>query len=117
MKIRLGFVSNSSSASYVVNKNGLSDETVQKIIDHWELASKIIGELLKKEYPWCLEGHEYHGNDAWNVQNERKHIHLSTIMTNFPMLAYLKAIGVPYGNITIEDDDHSHDPYINGDEV
>jgi len=111
MKIRLGFVSNSSSASYVIDKDGLSDEIIQKIIDHWDLASKIIGDLLQKEYPWCLKGHEYYGDDSWDVHNEATRLELYTIITNFPMLAYLKAIGVPSRNIEILDNEGDNNPY------
>jgi len=73
MKTRNGFVSNSSSASFVVNRYYVSDYMIDKIKAHTEEA----------------------GSDAWSVYVEEGDIYLSTNMDNFDMMAYLWKIGVP----------------------
>jgi len=73
MKNRDGFVSNSSSSSFVVNKHYVSGYQMDKIRDHAEVA----------------------GNDAWDIDDNGDTIKLSTYMDNFSMREYLWKIGVP----------------------
>jgi len=73
MKTRNGFVSNSSSASFVVNRYYISDYMLEKIKGH------------------TVEARD----DAWNVFVDEEEINLSTNMDNFDMMGYLWKIGVP----------------------
>lgn len=72
MKIRLGFVSNSSSSSFVLSKKNLTGEQIDKIYAHKEVA----------------------GDDAWDISETENEIRLSTLMNNFNMLGYLVEIEV-----------------------
>ena len=82
MKKREGFVSNSSSASFVVKRYYISDYMLEKIRDHVREA----------------------GKDAWEINMDEKVIRLFTIMDNFDMIGYLWKIGVP--REAIEDDEY-----------
>jgi hypothetical protein len=73
MKNREGFVSNSSSASFVVNKHYISGYQMDKIREH------------------VVEA----GDDAWDIEDKGDIIRLSTFMDNFNMHEYLLEIGVP----------------------
>ena len=79
MKIRCGFVSNSSSSSFVINSNDLTPNQMWKITNHREE-----GEKLGIEYTdW-----------AWSIDVNEDTISGYTSMDNFDMYEFLEKIGV-----------------------
>lgn len=72
MKIRNGFVSNSSSSSFVVKKAYLSEHQLDMIRNHHEIAD----------------------DDAWTITETDTTISGSTWMDNFSMFQHMKKIGV-----------------------
>jgi len=71
MKIRSGFVSNSSSASFVINKADITKAQLYAIRGHQ------------------LCGLEYAESDAWNLKEDENTISGETIIDNFDMIDYL----------------------------
>jgi hypothetical protein len=86
MKIRQGFVSNSSSSSFVVRKEYLIEEQLEAIRNHIEYAKENLPNMLNIEYT-----SEY---DEWNVNETNEDINMFTIMDNFDMHYFLCEIGV-----------------------
>lgn len=74
MKIRTGFVSNSSSASFIIDREFITQDMLNKICDHEDVAEKY---------------------DAWDVRVDEKEIVCSTTMDNFDLVEYARTIGVP----------------------
>jgi hypothetical protein len=72
MKIRKGFVSNSSSSSFVISKEFLSPYQIKMIFAHGREA----------------------GDDAWTIEETDESISGDTIMDNFDMAEYLTNIGI-----------------------
>ena len=75
MKIRNGFVSNSSSSSFIVNKYYISMAQMDLIRAHKD--------KVDKDY------------DVWDIEDLGDVIRLSTGMDNFDMEEYLVEIEVP----------------------
>ena len=78
MKIRAGFVSNSSSSSFVLDASKLTAEQIAKIDNHSEEGAKL-------NIMWA--------DDAWGVTHVGGTILLGTTMDNFDMEYFLEAIG------------------------
>lgn len=78
MKIRVGFVSNSSSSSFVLRKSKLTAIEVDKIKNHIEWAKRLGLEMV------CAD--EY---NKWNVREDEEIIWLDTSMDNFDMSYFL----------------------------
>jgi hypothetical protein len=86
MKARHGFVSNSSSSSFIIKTEDLSTLQLMAISNHIE-----VGKQLGMEWA-CKE-------DAWSVNIEPGYIEVSTFMNNFDMHEFLLKIGVKEENI------------------
>ena len=83
MIISADFVTNSSSASFVILKRNLSDTQIQMIHDHIEVGMIIASENEYRIY-----------NDPWNIHETPTEINGNTGMDNFDMSWFLNAIGI-----------------------
>lgn len=79
MKVRLGFVSNSSSSSFVIAKVFLTADQAYKIRNH----SKF-GKEMGMDYT----------EDTWYIDEDEGTINGCTTMDNFDMATFLENIGV-----------------------
>jgi hypothetical protein len=80
MKIRQGFVSNSSSSSFVINKDYLSTYQLNAIRNHSE-----IGQIVGMGYT----------DEPWTMDEDEDHIRGSTMMDNFDMREFFDLINIP----------------------
>lgn len=85
MKIRNGFVSNSSSASFVIRKSALSALQIDAIQNHIAVAKR----LYSDDFPDANMAYE------WDVADNGDGLRVSTTMDNFDMEKFLGKIGVP----------------------
>jgi hypothetical protein len=94
MKIRLGYVGNSSSSSFIIRREYLSPYLIDKIERH--KYSDFYAETCRHTDGGkdLSEGDKY--IDAWSIYLDNDGIHGETIMDNFDMEYYLTVIlGVP----------------------
>jgi len=82
MKKREGFVSNSSSSSFIIRKENLNDDQKGKIFNHIEASKGMIDIDYRDE------------GDAWDIEEDEYIIKGSTWMDNFDMGEFLSRIGV-----------------------
>jgi len=92
MKIRKGFVSNSSSSSFIVSKKGLSERQIDKIVNHIEYS--------KDNFPQISIYDDYSG---WRIEETDEQMMMRTEMDNFDMYEFLLLIGVEDDDIKCED--------------
>lgn len=114
MKIRNGFVSNSSSSSFIILLNNITSTQKDMIYNHISLATEIDEKLLS-------EGKEliYEYYDEWNIQEDGFSLWCSTTMDNFDLYTFITdVVGIDDDKIRYigdgYDDDLSQDKdYIN----
>ena len=88
MKLRIGFVTNSSSSSFTIAKSDLTDEQIEKIKNYFE-AAKRVG---MNDF-----------DDLWDIDETNFNINGFTCMNNGDMLKFLRLIGVDRDNIEWEE--------------
>jgi hypothetical protein len=98
MKIKLDFITNSSSASFTISKQHLTEKQILMIHSHMELGIMLAGKTNKTLYAGRY--------DAWQITETDNTIMGDTSMDNFDMLWFLDEIGVNRDNIDLE---HSND--------
>lgn len=82
MKIRHGFVSNSSSSSFIVHKKSLSEFQINAIHNHIEVYNS-----LNPDYPADKD-------EEWFIDDKGGAILGSTSMDNFDMESFFNLIGI-----------------------
>ncbi|MDD5589187.1 MAG: hypothetical protein PHP92_03985 [Candidatus Nanoarchaeia archaeon] len=83
MKIRIAFVSNSSSSSFTIRKSDLNGRQIEMIKNHIEEANKM--KAKAEDFREC---------DRWDIGEDENIIDGYTTMDNFDMNWFLKEIGI-----------------------
>lgn len=97
MKVKIDFITNSSSASFIIPKKYLTEKQIASIHSHIELGC-VLSERNDIEMYY----------DAWRIRETKDEIGGDTSMDNFDMLWFLDQIGVDPNIIKYE---HSNDTY------
>ncbi|MFW5752184.1 MAG: hypothetical protein ACOCW8_02480 [bacterium] len=104
MKIRRGFVSNSSSMSFVISLKDVTDDQVNKILNHVSHASQMLesGELDSSFRP---RGRGEFGGffTPWSITCYEEYITgTSDLNNNFNMHDFFEKIGIDMDKVTFD---------------
>lgn len=99
MKIRTGFVSNSSSCSFTIPLKDLTAEQIENIKNPEKKAIEI-GYLSKENFDL------YWGGWTIRVNSEDNTLNGFTCMDNFGMYEYLEKLGFDMDKMDIDDDNN-----------
>ena len=95
MKIRNGFVSNSSSSSFIIQKKFLSEHQIEQIYNHIEEWNKFCDENVKFDDEYEITKCEFYkadDSDRWDITCEGDNISGFTFMDNFSMYEFLERV-------------------------
>lgn len=111
MKTRNGFVSNSSSSSFVVLKDILSTEQKDKILNCLDWIDIFIKEDKKNGNVDNIKSRfEYYDSDPWRIVEYDDYIFGETSMDNFSMDDYFDYIKIDSAYVNW-DDGYNNEPY------
>ena len=92
MRIRVGLVSNSSSASFIIEKAALTELQLEIIRDHVAFS--------REHFQGLIAYHE----DEWEITEDDAQIRGWTSMDNFDMESFLVLIGIHQEDISFDSD-------------
>jgi hypothetical protein len=114
MKSRVGFVSNSSSSSFVVETKYLTEEQKAAILDAHGyitndpvLSPELIQDPMMDKWSMGSNDRTYHPDGGWiaypwRVEEKDGALHGFTSMDNFDMRWFMKRIGVDMEKVDME---------------
>jgi len=110
MKTRNGFVSNSSSSSFILLRDILSEKQFDMIVDYEEWVKFFIELDQKKGSPEKLNDRFSYYDDSWRIVVNDDYIFGETSMDNFSMYDYFDFIGVDQDFVSW-DNGYNDEPY------
>lgn len=110
MKTRNGFVSNSSSSSFILLRDILSEKQFDMIVDYEEWVKFFIELDQKKGSPEKLNDRFSYYDDSWRIVVNDDYIFGETSMDNFSMYDYFDFIGVDQDFVSWGDG-YNDEPY------
>lgn len=92
MKIRSGYVSNSSSSSFIILLEDITDEQKQMIYDHIRIGMEVDNNLKQKGLEPIYEWYE-----EWNLKEDDFSLWAYTFMDNFQLKDFIAwEVKIPY---------------------
>ena len=98
MKQRNGFVSNSSSSSFIINLDAVTPDQLEKLVRYATADPKIVQSYAKTE--------EDRGGCGWFLDICGNHIRGTTYMSDYDLRAWILHLGIPSNAMSFETEHH-----------
>ncbi|MDR1174872.1 MAG: hypothetical protein LBK83_05315 [Treponema sp.] len=105
MKVRLGFVSNSSSCSFVIKREILTNDKLQQIKDFVNCGKLEKCKTASTRCPGCRDDFWEFNDGGWGIQQSEESILFETGMANFDLYSYItRVLEINPRDISVLDD-------------
>lgn len=98
MKVRNGFVSNSSSSSFIINRDAVTPDQIERLVRYATANPNIVQKYLE-------DGDE-RGGCGWFIMIQENHIRGTTHMSDYNLRAWARHLGIPRSAMSFETEHH-----------
>jgi hypothetical protein len=106
MKVRTGFISNSSSCSFIINRNTISEEKIEQIKQYVNCGDLDKCKESSTRCIGCRDDFWEYNDQCWGIDVTEKNISCQTSMANFDLYSYItRVLEINPRDIIVQDDE------------
>ncbi|GHV75062.1 hypothetical protein AGMMS49940_23640 [Spirochaetia bacterium] len=105
MKFRTGFISNSSSCSFIIERHIISDEKIEQIKQYVHCVNLEKCRTRATRCIGCRDDFWEQNDQGWRIEIDDKTISCDTSMANFDLYSYIvRVLEINPRDISVDDD-------------
>jgi hypothetical protein len=105
MKVRTGFISNSSSCSFIINRSAVSDEKLEQIKQYVHCGTREKCRESATRCIGCRDDFWEYNDQCWGITVTDEAIACETSMANFDLYSYItRVLDINPRDISVDDE-------------
>jgi hypothetical protein len=106
MKIRTGFISNSSSCSFIINRHSVSNEKIEQIKQYVDCGNLEKCRESSTRCIGCRDDFWEYNDQCWGIETTNETISCETSMANFDLYSYItRVLEINPRDIMVQEDE------------
>jgi hypothetical protein len=106
MKVRTGFISNSSSCSFIINRQVVSEEKIEQIKQYVNCGDLEKCRTRSTRCIGCRDDFWEHNDQCWGIEITDETISCETSMANFDLYSYItRVLEINPRDIMVQEDE------------